>query len=241
MIYPGPPGEDGYICPNDLMMGRSSKAPPIGTFESSSLARKLQFTRSLVVQFWERWYTSYYQRLVKYHKWRTKFRNAKPGDIVLILDREAPKGKYTLAEILSVKTDADQVVRKVIVRYKLNKSGEGDEYTPVADKFVERSVRGLSLVLTAEERNSNLDCGNNPIENEEPFDIQQNVSENDCDNEKIEDIVSNDDHKVSKKVELLNAEASRVMKVPAVSSETGTEVAPTVTGRRRWKPQRYGN
>ena len=90
MIYPGPPGEDGYICPNDLMMGRSSKAPPIGTFESSSLARKLQFTRSLVVQFWERWYTSYYQQWVKYHKWWTKFRNAKPGDIVLILDREAP-------------------------------------------------------------------------------------------------------------------------------------------------------
>ena len=169
------------------------------------------------------------------------FRNAKPGDIVLILDREAPKGKYTLAEISSVKTDADQVVRKVIVRYKLNKSGEGDEYTPVADKFVERSVRGLALVLTAEERNSNLDCVNNPIENEEPFDIQQNVSENDCDNEKIEDIVSNDDQKVPKKVELLNAEASRVMKVPAVSSETGTEVAPTITGRRRWKPQRYGN
>ena len=54
-------------------------------------------------------------------------------------------------------------------------------------------------------------------------------------------IVSNDDHKVSKKVELLNAEASRVMKVPAVSSETGAEVAPTITGRRRWEPQRYGN
>ena len=80
---------------------------------------------------------------------------------MLILDREA-KGKFTLGEISSVKVDTDQVVRKVTVRYKLNKKGEGNDYFPAADKYVERSVRGLALVLTAEERNYNSDCSTKP-------------------------------------------------------------------------------
>ena len=37
----------------------------------------------------------------------------KLGDIVLILDREAPKGSFTLREIVQVKTDEDKIVRKV--------------------------------------------------------------------------------------------------------------------------------
>ena len=80
--------------------------------------------RAAVLQFWERWSVSYYQRLVKYHKWRMKTRNCKPGYVVLLLDKEAPKGKFTLGEVTSVKMDEDQIVRKVMVRYKLKNAKE---------------------------------------------------------------------------------------------------------------------
>ena len=150
-LHPGPGGEEGYICPNDLMMGRSDKAPPMEPFEDSSLAKKVRFMRSIVLQFWERWYESYYQRLIKYHKWRNQKRNASPGDIVLILDRESPKGKFTLGEIVSIKIDEDNIVRKVMVRYKL-KNPRGKSHASGAEKFMERNVRGLALVVTKEER-----------------------------------------------------------------------------------------
>ena len=40
-LSPGPGGEDGYICPNDLMMGRSDKKPALGPFEVSKLTKKV--------------------------------------------------------------------------------------------------------------------------------------------------------------------------------------------------------
>ena len=138
----------------------------MGPFEQSTLTKKVKFMRDIVMQFWDRWSVSYFQRLVKYHKWRRKGRNARPGDIVLILDREAPQGRFTIGEITSVKIDEDKVVRKVIVRYKLKNKGDGIEYTPSADKFLERNVRGLGLLVTAEERfeNSEEVYVINPIE-----------------------------------------------------------------------------
>ena len=58
---------------------------------------------------------SYLQRLVEYHKWRLKDRNVKVGDIVLVLDHKDSKGRFTLREVTSVKTDEDDAVRKVMV------------------------------------------------------------------------------------------------------------------------------
>ena len=165
---PGAGGEDGFICPNDLLMGRSDRAPPVGQFELTTLTKKVKFMRDIVLQFWDRWSVSYFQRLVKFHKWRLKGRNARPGDIVLILDREAPKGRFTLGEITSVQMDEDKVVRKVMVRYKLKNKGDGSEYKPSADKFIERNVGGLGILVTAEDRLGNNEAVNfsNPIEND---------------------------------------------------------------------------
>ena len=74
---PGAGGEDGFICPNDLMMGRSDRAPPVGEFEPTSLTKKVKFMRDIVLQFWDRWSVSYFQRLVKFHKWRAKGQECK--------------------------------------------------------------------------------------------------------------------------------------------------------------------
>ena len=55
----------------------------------------------------------------------------------MILNREAPKGRFTLGQITSVQVSEDNVVRKVMVRYKLKIKGDGVEYRPSADKFIE--------------------------------------------------------------------------------------------------------
>ena len=146
-------GEDGFICPNDLIMGRSDKRPPLDQFFDDKLTRRVSHMQRMVTEFWKKWSTSYYQSLVKYHKWRLKTRNAEPGDVVLVLDKEGPKGKFSLGIIASVKKDDDDVVRKVTVKYKLAQPKDKVDYQARPYKYAERNVRGLALVVTAQERN----------------------------------------------------------------------------------------
>ena len=101
-------------------------------------------------------------------------------------------------------------------------------------------VRGLALVLTAEERHYNSDCLNNPIENQKPFNLQHKATEEVIDDEQVEDLDSDEnDQKIPKKVELLNSEAKSLMQIPAANRCKESELAPSITGRRRWKPQRF--
>ena len=53
-----------------------------------------------------------------------------------------------------MKTDADGCVRKVTVKYKLTHAADdGVAYKASPYKYAERNVRGLALVMTAQERN----------------------------------------------------------------------------------------
>ena len=243
---PGAGGEDGFICPNDLMMGRSDRAPPVGEFEPTSLTKKVKFMRDIVLQFWDRWSVSYFQRLVKFHKWRLKGRNARPGDIVLILDREAPKGKFTLGEITSVQMDEDKVVRKVMVRYKLKNKGDGVEYKPSADKFMERNVRGLGLLVTAEERLENNEEVNflNPVENDvENNAVKGNSSVKEGKQQVVRDDNLDDEDSrnkntgSSKSIRSLIKEADDfIQKQPNINHCNDAVLPSTSSGRKRCKP-----
>ena len=231
-------------------MGRSNRTPPIGEFESGTLTRKVEFMRSVVLQFWDRWYTSYFQRLVKYHRWKCKSRNARKGDVVLILDRES-KGKYTIGEIASVKEDTDGSVRRVMVRYKLHKSEDGKK--PAAEKFLERNVRSLALILAAEER-SDLEYEegiNNPIESDN-FDINNERADNAAFDSKVpsdietvkedsnydEDVHDQVTQELPREVKKLVGDNVGSDDGPAVHD--GEKVEPTSSGRRRWKVKKFG-
>ena len=153
-------GADGFICPNDVLFGRSDKAPPMDTDLDHNLTNRVSFIRRVLGDFWGKWSCSYKLSLVKYHRWRLRSRNAQPGDVVLMLDRES-KGRFTLAEIYTVKEDADKIVRKVTLRYKLPKKTENaEDGSSNPFKFAERNVRNLALVVTREERDT-----------EEPLDL----------------------------------------------------------------------
>ena len=118
-LQPNPTaGDDGFICPNDVMMGRSDIEPPNLDITDTSLARRASHKQKILAEFWDKWSSSYFQSLVKFHRWQLKSRNAAKGDVVMILDKEAPRGKFIIGIIDSVKIDPDKQVRKVIVKYK---------------------------------------------------------------------------------------------------------------------------
>ena len=242
-LQPNPAmGEDGFICPNDLIMGRSDKAPPLVDIFDTSLTRRVSHLRRLVNEFWKKWSQSYYQSLVKYHRWRLRERNCEPGDVVLVLDREGPKGKFTLGLIDSVKTDSDNAVRKVTVKYKLPQKGDTMDLVPMPYKFAERNVRGLALVITAQERAEVERVNLDDLRSAKQVETVSNLSDDETDQ-------SQDDAENSAAVE-------EVQDVPAVDTEGAVDVQapprlnedlfsnpsrmlpPTSSGRRRLRPSK---
>ena len=108
-----------------------------------------------IKKFWDT-SSSYYHALVKYSKWKQKGRNAEVGDLVLILDKVLGKGQFCRGIIESVKLDPDNIVRKVIVKYKIrnNKGNSESDFKPFEKnfKYAERNVRGLAILVTTQER-----------------------------------------------------------------------------------------
>ena len=75
-----------YLCPNDLLLGRSSNKVPAGPFEQCSNLKRLTFIEALADGFWKKWSRDYFSSLLVRPKWHTSKRNLKIDDVVLIHD-----------------------------------------------------------------------------------------------------------------------------------------------------------
>ena len=140
-----------YFCPNDMLIGRSSIDVPIGKFENwTSIKKRFQYIQSIIENFWKRWQTHYFPALILQPKWHVDTRNLCIGDIVLVQDSKALRGKWKLAEVHSVKENEDGKVRDVVLRYKVQNDSEN--YTGSKDVLINRSVHRLVLIIPVDER-----------------------------------------------------------------------------------------
>lgn len=149
------PGTDldlgSYLCPNDLILGRTSINVPSGTWTNTINPKpRLEFIQNIVSNFWRRWQRDYFPTLVVRQKWHVSKRNVVPGDIVLLQDSNAIVGKWKLAQIAEATPSQDGKVRNVIVRYKNPKPGV--KYEGVPDMLIRRSVHKLVVLLPVEEQ-----------------------------------------------------------------------------------------
>ncbi|XP_045119659.1 uncharacterized protein LOC123509433 [Portunus trituberculatus] len=140
-----------YLCPNDLLLGRTNNSAPAGTMmqEPQSSKCRLMFMDEIVNSFWRKWHRDYFPTLIVRQKWHVDKRNVKPGDIVLLQDKDAIRGQWRLAQVKSVMPSRDERVRDVIVRYKIRRPGR--TYKGQEDVCVSRSVHKLVVVLPVEE------------------------------------------------------------------------------------------
>ena len=86
----------------------------------------------------------------------------------------------------SVKTDADGIVRKVTVRYRLPKNESNHRQF----KYVERNVRGLALIMTSQEKE---DFQEQIVDDRRFDDVISNVSSEHDESEAEDQENSNDD------------------------------------------------
>ena len=93
--HPSDPSDAVYLCPNDLLLGRASSSIPEGPFQERSSHRyRFDFVQQIVSAFWKRWVREVFPNLVICPKWHTERRNLKVGDVVLIQDDNALRGKW---------------------------------------------------------------------------------------------------------------------------------------------------
>ena len=96
----------------------------------------------IVNTFWERWVHEVFPNLVVWPKWHTEQRNLKVGDVVLIQDSNALRGKWKKAIVDDATPSADGKVRHVQVRYR------SDENTNI---IVDRPVQRLILLVPVDD------------------------------------------------------------------------------------------
>ena len=106
--------EDGaYLSPNDVLLGRSTKEIPNTSFDTSSnLCVRQRFCQKIVNAFWKKWTRDFFPSLIIRQKWHTSQRNIRVGDIVIMQDANALRGKWKLGKV----SRADPSLRDGFVR-----------------------------------------------------------------------------------------------------------------------------
>ena len=110
------------MCPNDLILGKTTVRVPAGPFiETSSTKYRLKFIQDIINagrnKPWVK-FSSFSK------KWHTAQRNLQVGDIVINQDSNQIKGNRKLGTLSTVRPGVDGKVRNVKVKYKNPKPNE---------------------------------------------------------------------------------------------------------------------
>ena len=70
---PNDPDDGSYLCPNDIVLGRSTSEVPQGPFKPTKNPRdRFEFVQKLVDSFWKRWSRDVFPTLVLRKKWQVE-------------------------------------------------------------------------------------------------------------------------------------------------------------------------
>nr|XP_054775091.1 uncharacterized protein LOC129283281 [Lytechinus pictus] len=128
---PNDPDDGAYLCPNDLLLGRSSSAVPQGPFrETKNPRHRFEFVQRIVDAYWKSWMRDVFPLLVPRRKWNSDRRNVRIDDVVILSDPNAVRGKWTLGKVIQVYPGTDGKVRTVKVQSK------GTDYKRPISKIV---------------------------------------------------------------------------------------------------------
>ena len=106
-----------YLCPNDLLLGRSRNKVPSGCMvETNGVRKRFSLIQSIVTSFWKRWMRDYFPTLMVRHKWHTERRNLEKGDIVLVQENYLIRGNWRVAQVFQAEAGKDGKVRDVVLR-----------------------------------------------------------------------------------------------------------------------------
>jgi len=115
------------ITPNDILLGWQRRAPEVeareeqpiwGKFEDGDLWSRQAWRASqrLADIFWSRWQKEYLPSLNKRQKWIKTKDPIQEGDVVLVVDDNAPRHSWPLGRVITTYPGKDGTVRMVDVK-----------------------------------------------------------------------------------------------------------------------------
>ena len=106
------------LTPNHLLNLRPCSSLPPGIFDKEDLYCQRQWRQAQYLSnlFWKRWISEYLPTLQERKKWNEAKENLKVGDVVLLADKNFPRGQWPLARIIEVFPSEDGLVRSARVR-----------------------------------------------------------------------------------------------------------------------------
>ncbi|CAB4041710.1 PREDICTED: uncharacterized protein LOC107333192 [Paramuricea clavata] len=147
---PSADSELNILTPNSLLLGRATAKNPGGWQPNGNNPGKRYHVVQIVTdEFWKKWTELYAPTLVIRRKWNTANRNLRPGDVVIIADRNTLRGDYRLGIVQEVFPSQDGKVRRVNVMYKNFQIGEKVQKYKGHNEavIVSRSAQRLSLLV----------------------------------------------------------------------------------------------
>lgn len=125
------------LTPNHLLLLKSNPVMPPGLFEkkdnySRKRWRQVQYIADL---FWRRWTREYIPLMQERHKWNNIKRNFAPGDLVVIVDDNAPRNTWLLGRVVKALAGSEGLTRSVLVKTKTS--------------IIQRPITKLCLLLEA--------------------------------------------------------------------------------------------
>ena len=117
-------GSDVPLTSNHLLRVEPSVGlAPIRTTSNDCYARqRYRLVQRVADQFWARWVDEYAKTIMLRKKWHEPKRNLCEGDIVLVLDSNAPRGHWPIGKVIKTYPDKQDVVRSVTVKTALGES-----------------------------------------------------------------------------------------------------------------------
>ena len=117
-IKPGNYSEHSYLCPNDLLLGRTRKLSAEPWDENKNIAKRFYIIHGIIDLLWKKLTLCYLPNLITLPKWHVEKRNIKVGDIVIIMEKYMPHGQWKLEKVVSVVPGIDNKVHRISIAYK---------------------------------------------------------------------------------------------------------------------------
>lgn len=115
---PGEISDPEPLTPNHLLLLKSNvNLPPAVTGKLVQYAtRRWKQVQYLADLFWRRWMREYLPQLHERQKWLQPQRNAKVGDLVMIINEATPRNVWPMGKVIEVMPARDGFVRRVRVK-----------------------------------------------------------------------------------------------------------------------------
>lgn len=108
------------VTPNSLLMGRPTSALPQVVYPESEMLsrRRWRHSQILIDNFWNCFIRHYLPDMQRRQKWQRESENLQTGEVVMIVDQQAPRALWQIGTVAKVIPGQDGRVRTAVVNVK---------------------------------------------------------------------------------------------------------------------------